>query len=99
MPFATANLPGLITTYLILPHPILMAIACCLHIIMNGHRLCFHSITHPHAPACHCLPLISPEHSNDGEEELRAIDNSEHFSQKSHYIDDDTGSMHPLVFI
>jgi hypothetical protein len=36
MPFARANLPGLITTSLILPHPILMAIACHIHIIMNG---------------------------------------------------------------
>jgi hypothetical protein len=45
---------------------------------------------HPHAPACHCLPLVSPEHSNDGEEETRALDGSEHFSQKPHYIHDDT---------
>jgi hypothetical protein len=45
MPFATAKLPGRITTSLILPHPTLMAIACCLHIIMNGHPLCFHYAT------------------------------------------------------
>jgi hypothetical protein len=40
MPVATAKLPGLIITSLILPHPILTAIACHLHIIMNGHTHC-----------------------------------------------------------
>jgi hypothetical protein len=40
MHIATAKLPGLITTFLILPHPILTAIACPLHIIMNGHPQC-----------------------------------------------------------
>ena len=40
MTIATAKLPGLITTSLILPHPILTAIACRLHIIMNGHPQC-----------------------------------------------------------
>jgi threonine/homoserine/homoserine lactone efflux protein len=39
---ATAKLSGLITTSLNLPHPILMAIAFCLHIIMDGHPLCSH---------------------------------------------------------
>jgi hypothetical protein len=42
-----------------------------------------------HAPSCHPLPLVSPEQSDDGEEELRAIDDSEHFYQKQHYIHDD----------
>jgi hypothetical protein len=40
MTVATAKPPGLITIFLILPHPILTAIACHLHIIMNGHPLC-----------------------------------------------------------
>jgi hypothetical protein len=55
----------------------------------------------PHAPACHHLPLVSPEHSNDGEEEPRALDTSEHFSQKPHYIHDDmidaTPGLHPNI--
>jgi hypothetical protein len=42
MTIATAKLPGLITTSLILPHPILKAIACHLHIMMDGCPLCFH---------------------------------------------------------
>jgi hypothetical protein len=42
MTIATAKLSGLITTSLNLPHPILMAIACPLHIIMDGHPLCSH---------------------------------------------------------
>jgi hypothetical protein len=40
MTIATAKLPGLITTSLILPHPILTAIACHIHIIMDGCPLC-----------------------------------------------------------
>jgi hypothetical protein len=40
MTIATAKLPGLITTSLILPLPILTAIACHLHIIMNGCPQC-----------------------------------------------------------
>jgi hypothetical protein len=61
-----------------------------LHIIMLGHPLAVLPLcNHPHAPACHHLPLVSPEHSNDGEEEPRALDGSEHFSQKPHYIHDD----------
>jgi hypothetical protein len=55
----------------------------------------------PHAPACQCLPLVSPEHSNDGEEELRALDGAEHFSPKPHYIHDDMidapPGLHPNV--
>jgi hypothetical protein len=49
----------------------------------------------PHAPACHCLPLVPPEHSNDWEEEPRVIDGSKHFSQNSHYIHDDTIDAYP----
>jgi hypothetical protein len=40
MTITTAKLPGLITTSLILPHPSLTAVACCLQIIMNGHPQC-----------------------------------------------------------
>jgi hypothetical protein len=90
MPFATANLPGLIITSLILPHPILMAIACLKHIIMNGCPLILPFPHCTHAPACQHLPLVSPECSDDGEEELRALDCSDHFSQEPHYIHDDT---------
>jgi hypothetical protein len=43
-----------------------------------------------HAPAFHHIPLVSPKCSNDGEEELRALGGSEHFSQEPHYIRDDT---------
>jgi hypothetical protein len=32
-------------------------------------QLCHHT----HAPACHCLPLVSPKHSNDSEEESGAM--------------------------
>ena len=39
-----------------------------------------------HAPACHHLSLVSPEHSNDGEEESGALHSPEHFSQEPHYI-------------
>jgi hypothetical protein len=42
MTIATAKLPGLITTSLILPHPFLTAIACHLHIFMNGCPQCSH---------------------------------------------------------
>ncbi len=42
MTVATAKPPGLITASLILPHPILAAIACRLHIIMDGRPLCSH---------------------------------------------------------
>jgi hypothetical protein len=41
-----------------------------------------------HASACHYLPLLSPEHSNDGEEESGALNISEPFSQEPHYIHD-----------
>ena len=50
MTIATAKLPGLITTFLILPHPILTAIACHLHIIMNGHPRA--PITPPYSCSC-----------------------------------------------
>jgi hypothetical protein len=42
MTVATANLPGLITTLLfdLIPHPILTAITCHLHIIMDGCPWC-----------------------------------------------------------
>ncbi len=45
---------------------------------------------HPytHAPACHHLPMVSPEHSNDGEEESGALNISEPFSQEPYYIHD-----------
>ncbi len=46
MTIAIAKPPGLITTSLILPHPILTAIACHLpYIIMDGHLLCSHHNT------------------------------------------------------
>jgi hypothetical protein len=50
---------------------------------------------HTHAPASHCLPLVSPEHSDDGEEEKRALDNSNHLSQEPHYIHGDTMDASP----
>jgi hypothetical protein len=95
MPFATANLPGLITTSCILPHSIWMAIACCLHIIMNGCPLVlpFHHCTH--APVCHHLSLVSPEYSDDGEEESRGLDRSEHFFQEPHYIHNEMPDVSP----
>jgi hypothetical protein len=40
MTIAAAKPPGLIITSSILPHPILTAIACQLHIIMNGYPQC-----------------------------------------------------------
>jgi hypothetical protein len=42
-----------------------------------------------HAPECHHLPLVSPEHSNDGEEESGALNISEPFSQEPHNIHDE----------
>jgi hypothetical protein len=48
---------------------------------------------HTHAPACHCLPLVSPEHSDDGKEESGALNGSEHISQEPHYIHDDVSIM------
>jgi hypothetical protein len=48
-------------------------------------QLCHHT----HAPACHCLPLVSPKHSKDSEEESGALNGPEHFSQESHYIHDE----------
>jgi hypothetical protein len=42
-----------------------------------------------HAPACHHLPLVSPECSNDGKES-GALNGPEHFSQEPHYIHDET---------
>jgi hypothetical protein len=44
---------------------------------------------HTHAPACHHLPLISPEHSDDGEKESGAHNGPEYFSQEPHYIHDE----------
>jgi hypothetical protein len=32
-----------------------------------------------HAPACHHLPLVSPKHSDDGEEESGALNGPEYF--------------------
>jgi hypothetical protein len=70
MTVATAKLPGLITTSLILPHPILTAIACGLNINMNGHPLC----------SCHYTTILMLLHviialwfSNDGERESVAL--------------------------
>jgi hypothetical protein len=42
-----------------------------------------------HAPACHHLSLVSPKHSNDGEEESGALNISEPFSQEPHNIHDE----------
>jgi hypothetical protein len=90
MTIATAKLPGLITTSLILPHPILTAIGCCLHTIMNSCPLWLLPLCHhTHVPACHCLPLVSPECSNDGEEESGALNVPAHFSQEPYYIHDE----------
>jgi hypothetical protein len=44
---------------------------------------------HTHAPACHHHPLVSPEHSNDGEDESGALNGPEYFSQEPHYIHDE----------
>jgi hypothetical protein len=52
-----------------------------------------------HALACHHLPLVSPEHSNDGEEESRALDGSEHFSQAPHYTHDDKIDASPCLHL
>jgi hypothetical protein len=43
-----------------------------------------------HAPACHCLSLGSPEHSDNGEKESGALNAPEFFSQEPHYIHDKT---------
>jgi hypothetical protein len=76
----TAKLPALITTFLILPHSILTAIACHLHIIMNGCP-CAPVMPCTHASACHCLTLVSLEHSDDGEKESRAL-NGSHYTHE-----------------
>jgi hypothetical protein len=43
---------------------------------------------HTHAPAYHHLPLVSPEHSDDGEKS-GALNGPEQFSQEPHYIHDE----------
>jgi hypothetical protein len=48
------------------------------------------------APACHHLPLVSPEHSDNGEEKPRALNGSEHFPQEPHYIHDETIDASPF---
>ncbi len=46
-------------------------------------------LTHcTHAPACHCLPLVSPKHSNDRENESGALNSTEYFSQETQYLHD-----------
>jgi hypothetical protein len=50
-----------------------------------------------HAPACHHLPLVSPEHSDDGEKESRAINSTEYFSQEPHYYIHDEMIDAPVV--
>jgi hypothetical protein len=90
MIFAKAKAPGLIKTSLILTHPILMTIAFTYIIIMNGCPLCSHYTTILmllHVIAS--LPLVSPKHSNDGEEESGALNGSEYFSYEPHYIHDE----------
>jgi hypothetical protein len=42
-----------------------------------------------HAPACHHLPLVSPEHSDDGENESGAVNSTDYFSQEPHNIHDE----------
>ncbi len=42
-----------------------------------------------HAPTCHHLPLVSPEPSDDGEEESGALNGPEQFSQEPYYIYDE----------
>jgi hypothetical protein len=54
MTIARAKLPVLITISLILPPPILTAIACHLHIIMDGHP-CAHPFNTLYP--CSCMPL------------------------------------------
>jgi hypothetical protein len=96
MTIAAAKPPGLITTFLILPQTILTAIACHLYIYIYHHEWSPPLLTfchHTHAPACHCLPLVSPEHSDDGKEESGALNGSEHISQEPHYIHDDVSIM------
>jgi hypothetical protein len=51
-----------------------------------------------HAPVCHCLPLVLPECSNDGEESGTLI-NPEHFSQESLHIHDEMIDASPLKHI
>jgi hypothetical protein len=58
--------------------------------IMNGCPPVLPLDHRTHAPECHHLPLVSPEHSNDGEEESGALNISEPFSQEPHYIHDET---------
>jgi hypothetical protein len=90
MTIATAKLSGLITTSLILPHPILTAIACHIHIIMDGCPLCsLYDTVLMLLHACHHLPLVSPEHSNYGEDESGAINGTDYFSQEPHNIHDE----------
>jgi hypothetical protein len=82
MTITTAKLPGLITT----PHPILTAIACCLHIIMNGHPQCslyatilmlLHVIV---SLWSHLSIMMIERRSQPG-----ALNGPEHFSQEPHH--------------
>jgi hypothetical protein len=64
---------------------------------MTSHPQCSLYATAPHAPACHCLPLISSEHSNDGEEKSGSLNGPEHFSQEPHYIHDKMIDVSPVT--
>jgi hypothetical protein len=45
---------------------------------------------------CHYLPLVSPKHSDDGEES-GALNGPEYFSQEPHYIHDKMIDASPVL--
>jgi hypothetical protein len=56
-----------------------------MHFCDAAFPLCHHT----HAPTCHQIPLVSPEHSNDGEES-GGLTSPKHLSKEPYYIHHET---------